>query len=201
MFTSKRWLSWHETIPDSISLYLQISRLHLHGPCHSLPGHSRHQNDSDVGRGGSSFCCTLWFSSILKYSAVHVFDIAFAHNNPDWRHWGVQDLPRYQRREDYQACGVLVHWNLCYDVCIRGLFVYLSSDAVFLEIVISRSCDTVIIRFSLGMQGHVLTRLQKQQLLRTRLWETPELMYQRALTSWAMSSSENWITNNQSFLV
>lgn len=27
----------------------------------------------------------------------NMFVISFTLNKPDWRHWGVQDLPRYQR--------------------------------------------------------------------------------------------------------
>lgn len=69
----------------------------------------------------------------------------------------------------------------------------------FWEIVIPWSCDAVILRFSLAMQGPVLTRLQKQQLLRTKLWGRQEPTYQRALTSWAMSLGEKWTTNYQSF--
>lgn len=52
----------------------------------------------------------------------NMFVISFTLNKPDWRHWGVQDLPRYQRGQNNQAGGVLVHWNLCYDVCFRGFF-------------------------------------------------------------------------------
>ena len=53
------------------------------------------------------------------------------------------------------------------------------------------------VRFSLATQGPALTKLQKRQLLRTRLWGTPELTYQRASMSWEMSSSEKWLTHNQ----
>lgn len=69
----------------------------------------------------------------------------------------------------------------------------------FWEIFIPWNCDAVILRFSLAMQGPALTRLQKQQLLRTRPWGRQELTYQRALTSWAMSLGEKWTMNYQSF--
>lgn len=51
--------------------------------------------------------------------------LSFALDKPDWRHRGVQDLPRNQRRQDNQACCVLVYWNLCYHVCFGGLLVLL----------------------------------------------------------------------------
>lgn len=50
--------------------------------------------------------------------------ISFTLDKPDWRHRGVQDLPRHQRRQDNQTCGVLVYWNLCYHVRFRGLLAF-----------------------------------------------------------------------------
>lgn len=64
-------------------------------------------------------------SYILKYLSAYIFmELNFTPDKPDWWYRGVQDLPGGKGRQDNQACGVLVHWNLCYDVCFRGWFVF-----------------------------------------------------------------------------
>lgn len=62
----------------------------------------------------------------FEYTYMY-FYITFNLNKTDWRDRGIQDLPGHQRRQDNQACGVLVYWNLCYHVRFRGLFAVLKS--------------------------------------------------------------------------
>lgn len=50
-----------------------------------------------------------------------MLNLSFLLANPDWRHGGVQDLPRHHGGSDQQACGVLVHWNLRHNVHLGGL--------------------------------------------------------------------------------
>lgn len=62
--------------------------------------------------------CFWWTAFVVLSTVIH---LSFVPENIDWRHGGVQNLPRHQGGPDQQACGVLVHRNLRHDVHLGGL--------------------------------------------------------------------------------